>query len=308
MFNQIRLAETLKRRILAADRVFVAFRAGRNVMLATSLVLAPLWYGTAHAFQAATVSEAEAAEAEANRFEAAAIAWRQRAAALKQLEAANRALAAAQVLLPASSPPFTPAAMLQTPVAPAPARAVPVVNVDTQTSPQARDVAQAIVEEQEKQGRQKFGGLEFGVGISFTLDVGKTDRIREAELVNGIVRVKDEDNGRARIMLESHYFFKPEATPFGLEKGDFGWGPFMALQPGTDNIIEAVALGAMMGFRRPGAGSESFNLGLGVVVDPNTRVLGDAIIANEALPTGETAIRYKEEMQTGMLLLASFGF
>lgn len=170
-------------------------------------------------------------------------------------------------------------------------------------------------------GRQEFGGLEFGVGISFTADVGSNDRVTEAELVNGLVRVKDEDNGRARIMLESHYFFKPCqnpngtpmakencSLPFGLTGGDFGWGPFIALQPGTDNIIEAVAIGGMVGFRRPGTGTESFNLGLGVVIDPNTRILGDGIVANEPLPVGETTIRYKEKMQTGVLLLASFGF
>jgi hypothetical protein len=155
---------------------------------------------------------------------------------------------------------------------------------------------------------QKFGGIEFGVGISFTLDVGKNNRVSEAEVVNGIVRVKDEDNGRARIMLESHYFFTPDWAPFGVEPGDFGWGPFIALQPGTDNIVEAVALGAMMGFRRPVEGTESFNIGLGVVVDPNTRILGEGIRADQPLPIGETTVRYKEQMQTGVLLLASFGF
>jgi hypothetical protein len=75
----------------------------------------------------------------------------------------------------------------------------------------------------------KFAGLKFGVGISFTLDSGDNDRVSEASLVNGIVRVDDEDNGRARIMLESHYFFTPDWRWTGLDKGVWGVGPFVSL-------------------------------------------------------------------------------
>lgn len=161
---------------------------------------------------------------------------------------------------------------------------------------------------------QKFGGLEFGVGLSFTADVGTSDRVSDAELVNGIVRVKDENNGIARIMLESHYLFTPNRTSlFGVPAGRWGHGPFVAIQPGTDDIIQAIGAGWMIGFRRPAPATgedtgQSFNIGFGVVVDPNTRILGDGIVANQPLPAGETAIRYTEEMQIGALLLFSFSF
>jgi hypothetical protein len=153
-----------------------------------------------------------------------------------------------------------------------------------------------------------FAGLKFGVGISFTLDSGDNDRVSEASLVNGIVRVDDEDNGRARIMLESHYFFTPDWRWTGLQKGVWGLGPFVSLQPGTDNIIEAIGMGVMLGFRRSGEGGESFNLGFGMIVDPNTRVLGDGVVADRPLPNGETEVRFKEEMQRGFLILSSFSF
>ncbi len=149
-----------------------------------------------------------------------------------------------------------------------------------------------------------FAGLKFGVGISFTLANGDRDRVSDASIVNGIVRVNDEDNGRARIMLESHYFFTPGNPP---EQETWGVGPFIALQPGTKDIIESVGIGVMVGFRR-GTGDESFNLGIGAVVDPNTRVLGDGIVADLPLPPGETNVRYKEEMQTGILIISSFSF
>jgi hypothetical protein len=171
------------------------------------------------------------------------------------------------------------------------------------------DLAEALAAKEEERAKANFGGIEFGVGISFTLDVGTSDRVTNASVVDGVIRVDDEDNGRARIMLESHYFFTSKGRTFlGVQPGDWGAGPFVALQPGTDDIIEAIALGGMIGFRRPNGGSESFNLGLGVVIDPNTRILGEGLVANQPLPGGETEIRYKQEMQTGLLVLASFGF
>ena len=181
-----------------------------------------------------------------------------------------------------------------------------------ETAPTAIEIAKAIKALDKKPGGT-FGGIDFGGGISFTLDVGTSDRISDAALVNGIVRVNDENNGRARIMLESHYFFTPQADIdfLGLKNAQrekqWGWGPFIALQPGTDDVIEAVGMGVMFGARR-GAGDDSFNLGFGVVVDPNTRILGEGLRANKPLPVGESAIRYKEEMQTGFLILSSFSF
>ncbi len=178
--------------------------------------------------------------------------------------------------------------------------------------PTAEAIAKAVNELAKKPGGT-FGGIDFGGGISFTLDIGTSDRISDAALVNNIVRVNDENNGRARIMLESHYLFTPmNDIPFlGLEntraQKQWGWGPFIALQPGTDDVIEAVGMGVMFGVRR-GAGDQSFNLGFGVVVDPNTRILGEGLLPNKPLPIGETAVRYKEEMQTGILILSSFSF
>lgn len=179
-------------------------------------------------------------------------------------------------------------------------------------------------------GTQNFAGLNFGIGISATYDLGKNDRISEAALVGGppgIVRVTNQDNVRARIMLESHYFFTPpNGRAFGFfgprnptdesmkglgagpaEPAKWGIGPFVALQPGTENIIEAIGMGLMVGFKRGDSG-DSFNIGVGVAFDPNTRTLGDGIIAGQPLPPGETDIRYLEQEQFGLLFLSSYSF
>jgi hypothetical protein len=177
-------------------------------------------------------------------------------------------------------------------------------------------------------GQGSFAGLKLGVGLSFTVDVGKLDRIGDAEIVDNVVRVKDQNNGRARIMLESHYFFTPCGDLFRIKglienpdqqrgnakcdsedytKARWGWGPFIAIQPGSGEIIDAIGAGLMLGFRRQGS-NQSFNVGVGVVVDPNTRVLGNGFRADQAPPGNETEVRYRETLQTGILLLTSFSF
>lgn len=170
----------------------------------------------------------------------------------------------------------------------------------------------AAEKERIEAGNRQFAGLDFGVGLSFSVDIGVRDRVVTATLVDNLVRIEDENNDRARVMLESHYFFTPGV---GSAVGDgedvklarWGVGPFVALQPGTDEVIEAVGMGVMVGFRR-GQTGQSFNVGLGYVVDPNTRVLGDGIVKNKPLPGNETEIRFKDVAQTGWLILTSFSF
>lgn len=145
---------------------------------------------------------------------------------------------------------------------------------------------------------KEFAGLNFGVGVSLTHDLGSHDRVKAASLANGIVRVDTEHNDVARIMLESHYFFTPEKKLMGKQ---WGWGPFVSLQPGSDQIIEAVGLGVMLGLKRNTDTNDtsSWNIGIGAVTDPNVKVLGDGIAKNQPLPTGESEIRYNRDEAMG---------
>jgi hypothetical protein len=63
-----------------------------------------------------------------------------------------------------------------------------------------------------------------------------------------------------------------------------------------------------MGGAKVAEGSSSWNLGIGVVVDPNVKTIGDGVEPNAPLPRGETQVRFKEERQVGVLILASFTF
>lgn len=175
-------------------------------------------------------------------------------------------------------------------------------------------------------GNATFDPANFGLGpaLTVTLDGGDHDRVDSAELVNGLVRVTKESNTQARLMLEGHYFFETEKRKFfGVgNPQNYAWGPFIALQPSDDELIDAVGAGLLVSFRKciskeakggqdddcgavNPASRAAFNLGIGVVVDPNARILGDDIEANQPLPPGETEIRFKETDQWGILLLFS---
>jgi hypothetical protein len=168
-----------------------------------------------------------------------------------------------------------------------------------------------------KTGTQVFGGIEFGVGIAFSYDLGENRRVKEASVVDGIVRVDRTDDVRARLILESHYLFTPNdifgvRNIFGVEntnqRKNWGVGPFVALQPGSDNIIDAIGAGFMLAMRRPGDGTDSFNIGIGVLYDIDANTLGDGIVANKPLPGSETTVRLKRQEQSGLLLMSSYSF
>ncbi len=186
-----------------------------------------------------------------------------------------------------------------------------------------------------------LSGFGFGVGLTLTLDSGGSDRISEATVVDGVVRVTKEDNAQARFMLESHYFFTPNKRLFGrrcrIDRGenpnrvvtidgtaksvparcggvapyDWGYGPFVAVLPGSENIVQAVGLGMMLGFRQKAlGGNTSWNIGIGAVMDQDVTVLGDGIVPNQALPAGEDAaiVRSKTTDEWGWLIVTSFAF
>ncbi|MHA6723520.1 hypothetical protein [Sphingomonas sp. RS2018] len=169
---------------------------------------------------------------------------------------------------------------------------------------------------------QKFGGIDFGIGFAFTYDLGNKDRIKKAILDSDrVVRVTEQENLRARIVLESHYFFTPEGDLiFGLNNGktekQWGFGPFIALQPGTDNVIDAIGGGLMLGLKRKHTGLEkatatsndSFNIGIGVMYDLNAQVLGEGIARNAKLPAADTDIRYLKTSQSGLMIMSSYSF
>lgn len=171
-------------------------------------------------------------------------------------------------------------------------------------------VSAAAQQQNTSNGSQNFAGLSFGIGLSFTWDMGDRDRVEEAIIdPNGFVRVTRRNNALARIMLESHYFFTPAKWKDDSGRAKAGWGPFVSLQPGSNEIINALGAGVMFGFRRGDSG-ESFNIGIGYSVDPSSKVLGAEFVENTAAPLDKDgrpiAVRYTTRDQGGILILTSF--
>jgi len=56
------------------------------------------------------------------------------------------------------------------------------------------------------QAVSNFKGPEFGVGLALTIDTGQNERVSDASVVEGFVRVGDEGGATSNVWLESHYF------------------------------------------------------------------------------------------------------
>lgn len=165
-----------------------------------------------------------------------------------------------------------------------------------------------------EQSNNTFLNFGFGAGLSLTVDTGSDDRIEDAVIdANGIVRVNKKKSAQARVMLETHYLFQYKGDP-KCEEFKRGWGPFVAVQPGEGEIIKAAGIGVLFAWRRVPALKQatSFNIGIGYVVDPNTKGLGDEFREGKLAPKGPDGnflpLRFQERDQGGILVLASFGW
>ena len=194
------------------------------------------------------------------------------------------------------------------------------------TEKTAAKTAQAV------NGSTAWAGLNWGLGIAADFDIGGT-RVANASIVNGLVRLNDtSSNVGVSFVLEAHYFLKDTLIKGGCSSPrlpdyistctEIAWGPFVAIEvgdgsnssPANNGPVTAYALGLMVGMHHPKADSTnkpdttSWNLGIGMRIDPKSQVLGDGFVANMPPPAGETAIRYKTEPKAGVMLLSSFSF
>ena len=143
-----------------------------------------------------------------------------------------------------------------------------------------------------------FQRIKFGPAAVYVHDLGKEDRFAEdgAKLVNGIVRIEKYQNRTVRGFLETHIWVKEPGQT------QFGHGPFVAFEVIGDDPFGGAAVGYLWGIKRIGSGNTKgknngtsstfgFNIGVGIAVHPNARVLGDGLTANEPLPMGEMDVR-----------------
>jgi len=154
-----------------------------------------------------------------------------------------------------------------------------------------------------------FLGVNFGLGAGYAFGRGP-GRVT-ASVVNNVVRVSSDITDGPRIFLEAHYY--PEFIPFTTKSGNFGWGPFATFETGAGGSTSSTGLtgfglGIMAGFKVSNTSSSGFNVGVGYLWEGNVQTLGDGIIANQPLPTGETQVRYKNRSVGALAVLFSYKF
>lgn len=143
---------------------------------------------------------------------------------------------------------------------------------------------------------------QFGIGLSVSAKLGRERSIEEAQLVNGIVRVTSERQVTPRLMLERHWYFDND-----FSNKHFRQGLFVGLSLlGERKIMDSVSVGWLVAFKPNQGDKATHNLGLGLAVEPYSRVLGDGIQKNQPLPVGESSIRYKETNRTAIVLFYTY--
>lgn len=145
-----------------------------------------------------------------------------------------------------------------------------------------------------------IGKLRFGLGVGAVMDVGSIDRIGEAQLVNGVVRVTSDANNTIRPIFETHMFAWSLSEQIVV-------GPFVGVELDSGSVVNAIGVGLMTGIR-VNKDQQTLNFGLGAFLDPSVRTLGNGIVEDMPLPPGETEIRYRNRSQWGVLFMTSFGF
>jgi len=151
----------------------------------------------------------------------------------------------------------------------------------------------------------------FGIGLSVSANLGKERSIEEAQLVNGTVRVTSERQVTPRLMLERHWYLSEgwdtKHEDGTLSNTKFRQGFFVGVSLlGDKKMMDAVSVGWLVGFKPNSNDKATHNLGLGIAVEPYSRVLGDGIEKNKPLPQGETSIRYKETNRTALIFFYTY--
>ena len=159
-----------------------------------------------------------------------------------------------------------------------------------------------------------WGKLGFGLGVGAVLTIGR-DRISSATTDgNNIVRIDKEQNVTPGVFLESHLLLKGcewKRDCSNKEEASSPWaqGPFVSLTPGEAPLIRAIGIGWMVAYRyaEEKDSRRSFNLGVGLAIQPNSKTLGDGLNVNQPLPAND-AIRYQERTLVGLIFMLSHGF
>lgn len=168
--------------------------------------------------------------------------------------------------------------------------------------------------EEKEKANQKFFGINFGLGLAFTkmndpiLREVSITRLSDAEDAMFQVRIDHESKNRAVAMLESHYFFEKSLID---EKPSLEWGhgPFIAIGIAGEQGIDPLSTyggGWMWGIKR--SDGSSFNIGLGVYIDTQSKSLRDEFNDGEKTTISDVSLLTRKSDKSGWMLMFSSNF
>jgi hypothetical protein len=145
------------------------------------------------------------------------------------------------------------------------------------------------------QGEKDFIGIKWGVGVGYSH--GFDDIVEDAEIANGVVRVKKDLTDQPRVILEFHSYLwcrgKERQDDVPIQRG---CGPFAAVATRDDKAVSGVAAGFMYGWKTgTGESSTGFSVGVGVILDSGVKKLEDGFREGQPPPAGATTVLLKEE-------------
>ena len=150
-------------------------------------------------------------------------------------------------------------------------------------------------------------GLGFGVGLGFRWHTGHPDLVSDATIdSNGAVQVNTRNNTTAGLVLEMHHYFLPS------NHTNFGVGPFVAVQSGTDQVISAAGGGIMLGWKTDAMNNKAFGLGFGYAGIPSAKVMVHGFVEGQKptnpLPPGTTTVPLQTRDTGAILIVLSLNF
>jgi len=193
------------------------------------------------------------------------------------------------------------------------------------SEPSCKDVLDALAESGTPANASKLPLSYFGVGIGAISGRGR-ERVSEAAIVNGKVIVTASANLSLGPVLEAHALIFQVSNLWGVRdtKGHLyvtserpcraaaefptiAHGPFTMLRVGDNDVVKSLGVGWMMGFRLKQSDA-SLNIGLAYTLENNVKTLAKGFEDGQALPAGETAIRFRTGSGSAGALIISFGW
>lgn len=157
-----------------------------------------------------------------------------------------------------------------------------------------------------QKAEESLAGFNFGTGLGATFDMHSGSRISSARVVDEgagpVVRADADSDASLGLVLETHYFWLMNSAK------TIGFGPFVAIRTGDNDPVAEAGLGLMVGLRRSKKATDSFNIGVGIMVDPDAKVLSDGFEANLPAPTGATEVAFRTEERFSLAVIFSYTF